>query len=115
MGHKRGHTVDMCSGPLLPQMIRFAVPMMFSTILQLFFHAADISVVGRFAGDQCMAAVGATSSLNTLLVNLLIGFSIGANVQAAREQGAGKYEEVRRTAHTAILIGAAAVGQPLGS
>ena len=106
MSHKHGHAVDMCNGPLLPQMIRFAVPLMFSTILQLFFHMADIIVVGRFAGDQCMAAVGTTSSLNTLLVNLLIGFSIGANVQAARERGAGKYEDVRRTAHTAVLIGA---------
>ena len=57
------YEIDMCNGPLLKQIIIFAVPLMLSGILQLLFNAADIVVVGRFSGSDSLAAVGATSSL----------------------------------------------------
>ena len=55
--------IDMTQGAIFPKLIRFAVPLIFSSILQLLFNAADIIVVGRFAGDNSLAAVGSTSSL----------------------------------------------------
>ena len=74
----------MCSGPILRKMLMFALPLMLSSILQLLFNAADIVVVGKFAGDNSLAAVGSNTALINLLTNLFIGLSIGANVVAAR-------------------------------
>ena len=70
----RSYEIDMCHGPLLKQIIIFSVPLMLSGILQLLFNAADIIVVGRFTGSEALAAVGSTSSLINLLVNLFIMF-----------------------------------------
>ncbi len=97
--------MDMTSGPVLKKMLLFALPLMGSGILQLLFNAADIIVVGRFAGDNSLAAVGSTSSLINLLVNLFVGLSVGANVVAARNFGAKKPEEIRATVHTATALG----------
>ena len=80
---KSKYEMDMCNGPILKKMLIFTLPLMLSSILQLLFNAADIIVVGRFAGDFSMAAVGSTSSLINLLVNLFIGLSVGANVLVA--------------------------------
>ena len=94
----------MCSGPVLRKMLMFALPLMFSSILQLLFNAADIVVVGRFAGDNSLAAVGSNTSLINLLTNLFVGLSIGANVIAARCFGARKTAELKKTVHTAMLL-----------
>lgn len=104
MGKTRKYEIDMCSGAILPKMLRFAVPLMFSSILQLLFNAADIVVVGKFAGDESLAAVGATSSLINLLTNLFIGLSIGANVLVAKYYGAKQEEELQDTVHTAMAV-----------
>ena len=81
------HEIDMVNGPILNKMLLFALPVMAASILQLLFNAADIIVVGRFAGDNALAAVGSTSSLINLLTNFFIGLSIGANVMVARFYG----------------------------
>jgi Na+-driven multidrug efflux pump len=70
------------------------VPLILSGILQLLFNAADIVVVGRFAGNHALAAVGSTSSLINLLVNLFIGLSVGANVLVAGYYGGNKNKEI---------------------
>lgn len=98
------YEIDMCNGPLLKQIIIFAVPLMLSGILQLLFNAADIVVVGRFSGSDSLAAVGATSSLINLLVNLFIGISVGANVLFGRFCGAQDEKNASETVHTAICI-----------
>ena len=73
-------------------------------MLQLLFNAADIIVVGRFAGDTALAAVGSTTSLVLLLSNLFIGLSVGVNVLAARYFGAQRGNELSKTVHTALLL-----------
>ena len=98
------YEMDMCSGPILRKMLMFALPLMLSSILQLLFNAADIVVVGKFAGDNSLAAVGSNTALINLLTNLFIGLSIGANVVAARHYGAKAWDDVRRTVHTAMLL-----------
>ena len=65
--------IDMTQGPILSKLLEFSVPLILSSILQLLFNAADVVVVGRFAGDNSLAAVGSTSSLIHLIVNLFIG------------------------------------------
>ena len=99
-----GYEIDMCSGAILPKMLRFAVPLMCSSVLQLLFNAADVIVVGRWSGDNSLAAVGSNTSLINLLVNLFIGLSVGANILAARCYGAGDKEGLRQTVHTSILL-----------
>ena len=107
MAQKKGdrtYEMDMCNGPLFSKLIVFAVPLMLSGILQLLFNAADIIVVGRFAGSESLAAVGSTSSLINLLVNLFIGLSIGANVLVAQFYGAQRLKDLEETVHTSILL-----------
>ena len=96
------YEIDMCNGPLLKSLIVFAVPLMLSGILQLLFNAADIIVLGRFSGSDSMAAVGSTTSLINLLVNLFIGISVGANVLLGRYCGANDEKNASQTVHTAI-------------
>ena len=80
--------MDMCSGPILQKMLIYAVPLMFSGVLQLMFNAMDIVVVGKFSGDNSLAAVGSNSSIIGLLTNLFVGMSVAANVLVARFYGA---------------------------
>lgn len=103
-GQKKTYEIDMCSGAILPKLLQFALPLMFSSILQLLFNAADIIVVGRWAGDNSLAAVGSNASIIGLLTNLFIGLSVGANILAARFYGAREEEGLRQTVHTAILL-----------
>lgn len=98
------YEIDMTNGPILKKMLLFAVPLMFSGVLQLLFNAADIVVVGQYAGYDSLGAVGATSSLINLLVNLFMGLSVGANVIAARYYGADDKEELCKTVHTAMTL-----------
>ncbi len=100
----RKYDIDMCSGPVMKKMLLFAIPLMLSSILQLMFNAADIVVVGRFAGDDSLAAVGSNTALINLLTNLFVGLSVGANVVAAICLGAGKTKDVKKTVHTAMLL-----------
>ena len=70
----------MCSGSLPKKMLLFALPLMFSSILQLLFNAADLAVAGKCVGDTALAAIGSTGALINLLTNLFMGLSVGANV-----------------------------------
>ena len=102
---KKSYEIDMCNGPLLGKLLLFTLPLMLSGILQLLFNAADIVVVGKFSGSQALAAVGSTSALINLFVNVFIGFSIGANVMVAQYFGAKDEKNVQETVHTSILLG----------
>ena len=105
---KKSYEIDMCSGPLLPKILVFSLPLMLSGVLQLLFNAADIIVVGRFTGSQALAAVGSTSALINLLVNLFIGLSVGVNVMVAKYYGARRETDIAETVHTAVLTAVAA-------
>lgn len=94
----------MTEGPIFSKLLKFSIPLIFSSLLQLLFNAADIVVVGRFAGDNALAAVGSTGSLINLLVNLFQGLSIGTNVVAAHYFGANRKSELKETVHTAMLL-----------
>ena len=101
---KRSYEIDMCSGPLIPKILRFSIPLMLSGILQLLFNAADIIVVGQFTGSQAMAAVGSTGALNNLIINIFLGLSIGSSVLMARYYGAKEDDNIHELVHTSILL-----------
>lgn len=101
---KKTYEMDMCSGPVLKKILIFSIPLMLSGVLQLLFNAADVIVVGRFAGSQSLAAVGSTTALINLLINIFIGLSVGANVVVARAYGGKRDRDVSEAVHTAIAI-----------
>lgn len=105
---KKSYEMNMCEGPLVGKMLVFSIPLMFSGILQLLFNAADTIVVGRYAGKEALAAVGSTSALINLMVNLFMGLSVGANILVARYYGAKKEEDMKETVHTSITVAAGA-------
>ena len=96
---------DLTSGPMLKKIILFSLPLAASSILQLLFNAADVVVVGRFAGSTALAAVGSNGALINLLVNLFVGLSLGANVVAARCFGAKDEQGVQNTVQTSVTLG----------
>ena len=98
------YEIDMCNGPILSKMLRFSIPLMCSSVLQLLFNAADIVVVGRWAGDNSLAAVGSNTALIGLLTNLFVGLAVGANTLAAKYYGARDRDALHRVVHTSILL-----------
>ena len=96
--------MDMTQGKMLPQIIAFAGPLMLTGILQLLYNAADVVVVGRFAGAQALAAVGSTGALINLIINLFMGVATGAGVAVARAYGANDYRLIQKSVHTAVTI-----------
>ncbi len=104
--HKPLRKIDMTDGPIFSSIIRYTVPIMLSSILQLLFNAADLVVVGRFCNDLCVGAVGSTSSLVHLITNLFIGCGAGVAVCAANAIGSGNKELTQKIVHTAIPLAA---------
>ena len=102
---QKKYSIDMTNGPLAGKIIRFALPFMLANIIQLLFNAADVVVVGKFAGDAAQAAVTSTSSLINLLINLFVGLGVGVNVVVARALGSGDRSRISAVVHTSVSIG----------
>ncbi len=96
--------VDMINGSIFKNLVRFVIPMILTGVLQLMFNACDLVVVGQFAGDRALAAVGATGALINLLVNAFIGLSTGVNIIAAHAYGAKDYDQIGKVIHTSVLL-----------
>lgn len=103
---RRAESVDMTQGPLFKKMLVFSLPLMMTGVLQLLYNAADLVVVGQFSGKTAMGAVGACSSLISVIVNLAIGLSLGVGVSVAHDLGSRSYDKLKKTVHSALLLGA---------
>ena len=106
MSVKSKNRVDMLNGNLMKNIWLFAIPLMCTNLLQTLFQAADQVIVGKFAGQQALAAVGATGSLCFLIISLFSGMAMGSNVLIARFLGAGDHHKVEKAVHTAITMAA---------
>jgi len=102
---KKQYSIDMCSGPLASKILLFSLPLMASSLLQLLFNAADVVVVGQFAGKEALAAVGSNTALINLMINIFVGLSVGTNVVIARDLGSGRHDSVSQSVHTAMTLG----------
>ena len=89
--------MDMLNGSIFDKILLFALPLAISSILQQLFNSVDVAVVGRFASSEALAAVGSNSSVISLLINLFVGISVGANVVIANYIGQGKTEKIQDT------------------
>lgn len=105
MNYKKAQrSMDMVNGPLLKNIFIFSVPLMITNFLQMLFNTADTIVVGKFAGQEALAAVGATASIVFLLTSLFNGLSIGSNVVIAKLLGSQDDEGVSKAVHTSMCI-----------
>lgn len=102
---KKTKEMDMLHGGLAGKLILFAIPLAFSSILQQLFNSADVAVVGRFAGDQALAAVGSCVALVGIFVNLIVGLSVGPNAALANLIGQKKREKINSMLHTILTFG----------
>ena len=100
------HQNDMLRGPIFPSIIRYSIPIILTSVLQVAFNMADMAVIGQRHGGNSVAAIGATGVLTALIVNSMIGFSVGAGICVAHGAGGRKDQEVSRTVHTAMPLAA---------
>ena len=116
MPSKEKKPLDMCSGQLIGSILRFSLPLMATGVLSQLYNAMDTMIVGRCAGGQALAAVGATMTLCWLITETVLGLSVGTSVRAANACGARQEDVLSDTLHTSLLLGlivgvlAAAVG-----
>lgn len=96
--------IDMTNGSLGDKIIMYAIPLALTGILQQLFNAADVAVVGRFAGKEAMAAVGSNAPVINLLINLFVGISLGSNVVIAKAIGQQDIGKVKKTVQTSIIL-----------
>lgn len=96
--------MDMINGSLGDKIIRYAIPLAVTGVLQQLFNAADLAVVGHFSGKEAMAAVGSNAPVIGLLVNLFVGISLGSNVIIARSIGQRNDENISKAVHTSVVV-----------
>ena len=101
---QKNYEMDMCNGPILKNMIKFALGVFGTAVLQQLFNTADLLVVGRFGHEGALASVSATSSLINLFINLFIGLSVGAGIVVAKHYGAKDFDEASKCLHTSVAI-----------
>lgn len=101
---KNKNSIDMLNGPIWNKLILFALPVAASSILQQLFNSADVAVAGRFAGSVALAAVGSTSALINLIINLFVGCATGANVVISGLVARKDEERSREAVSTSIIF-----------
>ncbi len=96
--------VQITEGAIIPNIIRFVLPVIISNILQISFNAADIAIVGQFCGGDAVAAIGTTTSFVHLLLNVFIGLATGTTIAVSQSLGRGDHPAAKNFSHTAIAI-----------
>ncbi len=104
MQKTKKRTPDMLEGPLLKNIILYAIPVMLTSLLQLAFNAADLMIVGQYCEDVAIAGVGNTGPIIALIVNFFMGLSVGAGVTVAQALGAKDEDAIHKSVHTSIPI-----------
>lgn len=100
----KANEMDMTEGSLFKKIWLYSLPLMASNLLQVLFNLADVAVVGRFAGNIALGAVGSTSILITLAISIPLGISGGINSVTALYAGAKETDNERKTVHTSLLL-----------
>lgn len=98
----KSNSIDMVNGPLVGKIIKFAMPIAASTILQQLFNSADVAVAGHFVGSNALAAVGSNSAVISMFVTLITGLSVGANVIIAKFIGENRKDKISNAVHTSF-------------
>lgn len=97
--------LDVTAGPLARPLVRFCVPLILTSIMQLLFNACDIIVVGQFVGSAAVAAVGSTLFLINVFMTFFVAMSAGVTIILSTDFGRKDHNSIVRGAHTAICLG----------
>ena len=104
MNKKR--TVDLIHGPILPSLLSFAFPILLSNIFQQLYNTADVLIVGRFLGQDSLAAVGATTAIFDLIIGFTLGVGNGMGIVIARYYGARNFTKIKEAVAATWILGA---------
>ena len=96
--------VDMTAGNPGKQIVAFAIPMLIGNIAQQLYNTADSVIVGRYVGDNALAAVGSASPILNLLLVLFVGISVGAGIMVSQYFGAKQREDLSGTIGSCITL-----------
>ena len=100
----RNLTRDLTEGSPLKRIVFFALPMLFGVLFQQFYSFVDTAVVGRYLGAERLAAVGATGSVNFLVIGMCLGLCSGFSIPIAQAFGAKDEHEMRRCVFHAVVL-----------
>lgn len=100
------HTVDLTQGSVFWRLLQFSMPLLLGNIFQQFYNTVDFLVVGNFCGSASLAAVSSSTSIVNLFIGASQGFAIGSGVVISRYLGAKLQQEMRRSIHTIVVVGA---------
>lgn len=98
------NSVDMINGPLWGKILKFAALYMLTALLQHLYSAADIIVVGRFAGQEALAGVGTCTVISNLFLNFILGLSAGATIVLGQAIGANNNDGISKASHTSVAV-----------
>lgn len=104
MNKKR--TVDLIHGSILPSLLSFTFPILLSNIFQQLYNTADVLIVGRFLGQESLAAVGATTAIFDLIVGFTLGVGNGMGIVIARYYGARNFTKIKEAVAATWILGA---------
>lgn len=104
MAGTKAQQLNLLEGPLFVKIIRFVLPLILTNLLQTFYNAADMIVVGLSDVPGALGAIGTTGAMINLILVLFTGLSVGANVVVARCIGAGDREKTEKAVHTALVV-----------
>ena len=98
-------TKDMTTGPITPLLVNFTIPLVLGNLFQLTYNAVDSIIVGKFVGEDALAAVGTSNPLMTLAILFINGVCLGAGILVSLAFGAGNTELVERQVSTTAIAG----------
>ena len=101
---QRNRTRDMTQGPIIRQVLLFALPLMIGNVFQMLYNTVDVIVVGNYVGREALAAVGSTTMIVNVQVFFFNGFSIGAGVVVGQYFGAKEYEKLHTAVETTMAM-----------
>ena len=104
LAKRAGRSVDMTQGSVVGHLVRFAVPLLLGNLFQQLYNTVDLWVVGKFVSNEAYSAVGAVTPIITMLIGFFMGLASGAGVVISQYYGAKKYNQVRQTVHTSIVM-----------
>ena len=96
--------INFTEGKIFFKLLRFILPIVATNLLQTFYNAADMMVVSLSHEENAVGAIGVTGSFISLILNIFIGFAVGANIVVAREIGAKDKLRAQNAVHTALLM-----------
>lgn len=98
-------TTDMTEGKIIPQLTGFTIPLVLGNLFQLTYNAADSVIVGKFVGDDALAAVGTAGPIMNMVILFISGMCMGAGIFMSTQYGAKKYGQLERQVSTAMIGG----------